>query len=57
MGTINNAHVAIYGDDFTVRGGAADAAIWEKSVAAERFANECRIPLISLLKALEAVDQ
>tara|TARA_X000001036_G_C20669790_1_gene802051 strand:- start:1039 stop:2586 length:1548 start_codon:yes stop_codon:yes gene_type:complete len=49
-GKINNSPVAIYGDDFTVRGGAADAAIWEKSVAAERFANEYRIPLIRLIE-------
>mgnify|MGYP003300392723 CR=1 FL=1 len=34
--------------DSTIRGGAADAAIWQKMVAAEQFANEYRIPLIRL---------
>ena len=47
---INNKHTVIYGDDFTVRGGAADAAIHEKMIAAERFANEYRIPLIRLIE-------
>ena len=46
---IETKPAVIYGDDFTVRGGAADAAIHEKMVAAERFANEYRIPLIRLI--------
>ena len=37
------------GDDFTVRGGAADAAIWQKMVYAERLANELRLPLVRLV--------
>ena len=37
------------GDDFTVRGGAADAAIWEKVVWAERAAHELRVPLVRLV--------
>src|SRR5205085_12106197 len=36
-------------DDFTVRGGAADAAIWEKMVWAERAAHELRVPLVRLV--------
>jgi len=47
---INNIPVVIYGDDFTVRGGAADAAIHEKMIAAERFANEYKMPLIRLIE-------
>ena len=47
---INNRPVIIYGDDFTVRGGAADAAIHEKMVAGERFANEYRMPIIRLIE-------
>ena len=49
-GKINNNPTVIYGDDFTIRGGAADAAIWQKMVVAEQFANEYRIPLIRLIE-------
>ncbi|SEH02808.1 propionyl-CoA carboxylase beta chain [Nonomuraea solani] len=41
--------VIVAGDDFTVRGGAADAAIHEKQVLAERMAGEMRAPLIRLI--------
>ena len=37
------------GDDFTVRGGAADAAIWQKMVWAERAAHDLRQPLVRLV--------
>jgi len=47
---INTVPVVIYGDDFTIRGGAADAAIHEKMITAERFANEYRLPLIRLIE-------
>ena len=47
---INKVPVVIYGDDFTVRGGAADAAIHEKMITAERFANEYKMPLIRLIE-------
>ena len=49
-GKIDGNATVIYGDDFTIRGGAADAAIWQKMVAAEQFANEYRIPLIRLIE-------
>jgi acetyl-CoA carboxylase carboxyltransferase component len=39
----------VQGDDFTVRGGAADAAIWQKMVYAERMAHDLRIPLVRLV--------
>ncbi len=48
-GRIDGRRVAIQGDDFTVRGGAADAAIWEKAIYAERLAREFRIPLVRLV--------
>ncbi|MEQ8349698.1 MAG: carboxyl transferase domain-containing protein [Sneathiellaceae bacterium] len=48
-GRIGGRRVVVGGDDFTVRGGAADAAIWEKQVMAEQFANEYRLPLIRLV--------
>ena len=44
-GKIKN--VVISGDDFTVRGGAADASIREKQIMAEQMANELQLPLMS----------
>ena len=41
--------MALQGDDFTIRGGAADAAIWEKAIYAERLAHDLRIPLVRLV--------
>src|SRR4051794_7026572 len=49
QGRINGRRAAVQGDDFTVRGGAADAAIWEKMVWAERLAHDHRIPLVRLV--------
>ncbi|MFC3229280.1 acyl-CoA carboxylase subunit beta [Marinibaculum pumilum] len=48
-GRIDGRRVMVGGDDFTVRGGAADAAIWEKQVMAEQFANEYRMPIVRLV--------
>src|SRR5579859_4080986 len=48
-GTIDHRPVVVGGDDFTVRGGAADAAIYQKQVIGEQFANEMRIPLVRLV--------
>ena len=50
MVLINNIPVAVYGDDFTIRGGAADAAIWEKMISAEKLANDYEIPIIRLIE-------
>jgi acetyl-CoA carboxylase carboxyltransferase component len=41
--------VVVAGDDFTVRGGAADANISEKQVTSERMAHDLRMPLVRLL--------
>ncbi len=49
QGRIDGRRVAVQGDDFTVRGGAADAAIWEKAVFAERLAHDLRLPLVRLV--------
>ncbi len=49
-GKINGRNVVIGCDDFTVRGGAADAAIHQKQVMSEQFANEYKIPLIRLIE-------
>jgi acetyl-CoA carboxylase carboxyltransferase component len=46
---VNTRHTVLAADDFTVRGGAADAAIWRKSMLAEQMANELRLPLIRLI--------
>ncbi|MBC7982475.1 MAG: methylmalonyl-CoA carboxyltransferase [Candidatus Obscuribacterales bacterium] len=49
-GTIDRRPVVVGGDDFTVRGGAGDAAIAAKQIAAEQMANELRLPLVRLIE-------
>jgi acetyl-CoA carboxylase carboxyltransferase component len=49
FGAIDGQRVVVAGDDFTVRGGAADAAIHEKQVWTERMAGETGVPLVRLL--------
>ncbi|MBL9011304.1 MAG: methylmalonyl-CoA carboxyltransferase [Alphaproteobacteria bacterium] len=46
---IGGRTVVVQGDDFTVRGGAADAAIWQKQVIAEQMARELRLPIVRLI--------
>jgi acetyl-CoA carboxylase carboxyltransferase component len=48
-GRIGGRPVMVQGDDFTVRGGAADAAIWQKMVLAEQMAHEYRMPIVRLV--------
>ena len=48
-GRIEERPVVVGGDDFTVRGGAADASIRGKQVQSEQMANELRIPLVRLI--------
>ncbi len=48
-GQINKRAVVVGGDDFTVRGGAADASIWEKQVISEQMAGDVRIPIVRLI--------
>ncbi|UGS34889.1 acyl-CoA carboxylase subunit beta [Capillimicrobium parvum] len=48
-GRIAGRRVVVQGDDFTVRGGAADAAIHQKMVWAERAAHDLRQPLVRLV--------
>ncbi|MBM3569942.1 MAG: methylmalonyl-CoA carboxyltransferase [Alphaproteobacteria bacterium] len=48
-GRIEGRAVVVGGDDFTVRGGAADAAIRGKQLIAEQMANELRLPLVRLV--------
>src|SRR5437764_6956247 len=49
QGRIDGRRAVVQGDDFTVRGGAADAAIWQKMVYAERMAHDLRLPLVRLV--------
>src|SRR6202521_4637336 len=48
-GRVDGRKVVVSGDDFTVRGGAADASIHGKQVFAERMANELRLPIVRLV--------
>ncbi|MBI4595377.1 MAG: methylmalonyl-CoA carboxyltransferase [Candidatus Tectomicrobia bacterium] len=49
LGRINGRRVVVGGDDFTVRGGAADASIAGKQGYSERMAREFRLPLVRLV--------
>jgi acetyl-CoA carboxylase carboxyltransferase component len=49
-GTIESRRVVVAGDDFTVRGGASDASIAEKQIAAEQMAHELRMPIVRLIE-------
>lgn len=48
-GNIQGRPVVATADDFTVRGGAADAAIHRKFTQAEQMAHEMRLPLIRMI--------
>jgi acetyl-CoA carboxylase carboxyltransferase component len=48
-GRIDGRKVVVGGDDFTVRGGAADARIGDKAGYGERLARELRMPIIRLV--------
>jgi len=49
-GRIDGRKVVVGGDDFTIRGGAADAAIVGKQIYSERLANELRLPIVRLVE-------
>ena len=46
---LDGRRTVVSADDFTVRGGAADAAIHAKQVLAERMAHDLRVPIVRLL--------
>jgi acetyl-CoA carboxylase carboxyltransferase component len=48
-GRIDGRRVIVGGDDFTVRGGAADAAIANKAGSGELLARELRLPIVRLV--------
>ncbi len=47
---VDGRPVVVGGDDFTVRGGSADATIKEKHMQCEEMANQLRLPLIRLVE-------
>ena len=47
---IDDRPVVITGDDFTIRGGSAEATIWEKNKYPETMANELRLPIVRLIE-------
>jgi acetyl-CoA carboxylase carboxyltransferase component len=48
-GRVEGRPIVVGGDDFTVRGGAADASIFQKQVHAERMARDLRMPIVRLV--------
>jgi acetyl-CoA carboxylase carboxyltransferase component len=48
--TIDGRPVVVLGDDFTVRGGSADATIPMKPILAEQMASELRLPVIRIIE-------
>lgn len=46
---IENRPVVVLADDFTVRGGASDASIWQKMVQMIKMATEYRMPLVQMI--------
>ncbi|MEM7405416.1 MAG: carboxyl transferase domain-containing protein [Pseudomonadota bacterium] len=49
-GLLDGRPVVVTGDDFTVRGGAADATIHEKSRYPEAMARDLRLPIVRLVE-------
>src|SRR5216683_2394073 len=47
---IDGRLVVVVGDDFTVRGGSADATIREKPLMAEQMAHDLRLPIIRIIE-------
>jgi len=46
---IEGRPVCVLADDFTVRGGASDASIWQKMVQMIKMATEYRMPLVQMI--------
>ena len=47
---IDGRPVVLSGDDFTIRGGSAEATIWEKAKYPELMANDLRLPIVRLIE-------
>src|SRR5579864_5476986 len=48
--TVDGRPVVVVGDDFTVRGGSADATIREKPLMAEQMAHDLRLPIVRIIE-------
>jgi len=48
-GRVNGRPIVLGVDDFTVRGGSADAAIYRKAILSEQMAHEVKLPLVRLI--------
>jgi acetyl-CoA carboxylase carboxyltransferase component len=49
-GKVDGRPVVVVGDDFTVRGGSADASISAKPLMAEEMAAEYRLPIVRIIE-------
>ena len=49
-GKIDGRTVVVVGDDFTVRGGSADASISAKPLMAEEMAHDFRLPIVRVIE-------
>ncbi len=49
-GRVDGRPVVVVGDDFTVRGGSADASISNKPLMAEDMASEFRLPIVRIIE-------
>ncbi|CDH55161.1 propionyl-carboxylase [Lichtheimia corymbifera JMRC:FSU:9682] len=47
--TVNSRPVIVAADDFSIRAGHADGAVWGKSIMAEQSARNLKIPLVRLI--------
>jgi acetyl-CoA carboxylase carboxyltransferase component len=50
LATLDGRRVVVSGDDFTLRGGSADATIPQKNIMAEQMAGSLRLPIIRLIE-------
>ncbi|MGE0388458.1 MAG: acyl-CoA carboxylase subunit beta [Gammaproteobacteria bacterium] len=47
---IDGRPVVVSGDDFTLRGGSAEATVWEKNAYPEQMAGSLRLPIVRLIE-------
>ncbi|GAA5807318.1 hypothetical protein MFLAVUS_000676 [Mucor flavus] len=48
-GTVSQRDVIVAADDFAIRGGHADGAVWGKSLYAEQLARKLKVPMVRLI--------
>lgn len=48
-GTVDKRDVIVAADDFSIRGGHADGAVWGKSLYTEQLARKLKIPMVRLI--------